>query len=128
MSRPDGSKSSLKTSFACAFAGIASAAHERNFKIESAVGVVAIVLGFAFHVSLLEWLAIIVCIGVVLGLECLNTSLESLVDLASPGYNELARRAKDCAAGAVLVASIAALVVGIILFAPRILSVLGLMG
>ena len=128
MSRPDGGKSSLAKSFACAFAGIANTAGERNFKIECTIGIIAIVLGLSFGISLAEWLAVIICIGLVLSLEVLNTALEAIVDLAYPHYDERAKRAKDCAAGAVLVASLASLAVGIMLFAPRILSVLGLLG
>lgn len=118
----------MAKSFAYAFTGIANAAGERNFKIECAIGIVAIVLGLAFRISLAEWLAVIICIGLVLALEIVNTSLEAIVDLASPQLDERARRAKDCAAGAVLVASLAALAVGVMLFAPRILSMLGLLG
>ena len=55
-------------------------------------------------------------------LETLNTAIEAVVDLASPGYHELARKAKDCAAGAALAGAIASLVVGIIVFAPRLLA------
>ena len=128
MALPDGSKNPLGRAFACAFAGIRDASKGRNFRIECGIGVIAILLGFAFRVNQAEWLAIIICIGVVLGLECANTALEAVVDLASPGYHELARRAKDCAAGAVLIASIASFVVAIIVFAPRIIGFFGLFG
>ena len=128
MAFPDGSKNSLARAFACAFAGIGNASRGRNFKIECAVGMLAIVLGLAFRISQLEWIAVVICIGLVLGLECANTAIESAVDLAAPHYDELAKRAKDCSAGSVLVASIAALIVGIVLFAPRILAIIGLVG
>ena len=128
MALPNGSKNSLARAFACAFEGIDNAARGRNFKIECAIGLLAVVLGFAFRISHPEWLAVIICIGVVLGFEVANTAIESVVDLASPGYDERAKRAKDCAAGAVLVASIAALAVGIMLYAPRILALFGLFG
>lgn len=118
---------SLGRAFACAFGGIGHAfAEGRNFKIECAIGVLAIILGFVFSNSLAEWLAVIICIGLVLGAECANTALEALVDLVSPEYHDLARIAKDCAAGAVLILSIAALVVGIVLYAPPILALVGI--
>ena len=117
----------IAKAFACAFKGIAHAfAEGRNFKIECAFGVAAIVLGFVFAIDAASWLAVIICIGLVLGAECANTALEALVDLASPGYSELARIAKDCAAGAVLLFSLAALAVGVILYAPPILTAMGL--
>lgn len=120
-------KMTLGRAFACAFRGIGHAFCEgRNFKIECVFAVFAIVLGIAFSNSLPEWLAVIICIGLVLGAECANTALEAVVDLASPEYHELARIAKDCAAGAVLIISIAALVVGIILYAPPILTLIGI--
>ena len=120
--------STLGESFLHAAQGVATAAHERNFKIECAVGILAVILGFAFRVSLPEWLAIVICIGVVLGFECANTALEALVDLASPDVHPLAKRAKDCMAASALITSIAAFIVGVVLFLPRILSVLGIVG
>lgn len=93
-----------------------------NFKIQCALGVLACILGFVFAIEPGEWLAIIVCCGAVLGAECANTALESAVDLISPEFNPLAGRAKDCAAGAVLLLSIAALVVAAVIFFPRFLS------
>lgn len=72
-----------------------------------------------------EWLVVVVCFGLVLGGECINSSIEAIVDLASPDYHELARKSKDAAAGGVLLFSLASLVVGLIIFVPRILALLG---
>ena len=102
---------SLFAAFRCAGRGIIDTAHERNFHIEFACMLLCIALGF----------------GLVLGGECLNSSIEAIVDLASPEYHELARKSKDAAAGGVLLFSLASLVVGLIIFAPRILCLLGLM-
>ena len=125
--RPDGQRQSFVASVSNALRGIFAACRlERNFPFDCAFSCVPIALGFAFHISLSEWLAIIVCIGMVLGFELINTALETVVDLASPDMNELAGRAMDCAAGACFIASLCALVVGVILFAPRILSLMGL--
>lgn len=115
---------SLLDAFLCACHGIQDTAKERNFRIEFCFMVLCIVLGFAFGISILEWLIVIVCFGLVLGGECFNTSLEAIVDLASPDYHELARIAKDAAAGAVMLFSIASFIVGAIIFLPRILIVL----
>lgn len=118
---------SLAAAFRCAARGIADSAHERNFRIELAFMALCIVLGFAFSIELIEWVACIVCCGLVLGGECFNCALEAVVDLASPERCELARVAKDAAAGGVLLFAIASFVVGVLIFAPRILSVLGLL-
>ena len=111
-------KSFLK-SFVYAFEGILASAHGRNFKVQCAFALLAIVLGIGFGIDAGAWLAIFVCIGCVLGGECFNTALESIVDLASPEYHDLAKRAKDCAAGAVLVMSFASVAVAAVVFVPK---------
>ena len=117
----------LAAAFKCAAQGISTACvTQRNFKIQLAIAVLAIALGLLCSRSATEWIAVIICIGLVLGLECLNTSIEALVDLVSPGYDKRAGIAKDCAAGAVLIASCASLIVGIIVFVPGILRLIGL--
>ena len=118
-------KFTLFQAFSCAWRGICDTAKERNFRIELCFMVLCIILGLFFSISLIEWLIVLICFGLVLGGECCNTALEAIVDLVSPKYNELARIAKDAAAGGVLLFSIASLFVGIIMFLPRILSLLG---
>lgn len=123
--RPDGQRQTVFSSFRNAIRGLGTAfKEERNLPFDCLFALVPVVLGFAFGVSLSEWLAIIVCIGLVVGMELMNTALESIVDLASPEMHHLAGRAKDCAAAACLVASASALIVGIVIFAPRILQAL----
>ncbi|MBQ3328425.1 MAG: diacylglycerol kinase family protein [Eggerthellaceae bacterium] len=118
---------SFLDSFRTAGAGIVHAlVTGRNFKIELGFAVAAIILGLALGISLVEWAVVCVCIGVVLGAECANTALETLVDLVSPEYNELARITKDCAAGAVLINAIAALFVAAFIFLPKMLALVGL--
>jgi diacylglycerol kinase (ATP) len=74
--------------------------------------------------SALEWCAVVLAIGAVWTAEAFNTALEALVDLASPENHPLAARAKDVAAGAVLCASISAVVVGAIVFLPKLATLL----
>lgn len=119
------SKFSLLQAFKCAFEGIFATAKERNFKIELCFMTLAIVLGLVFSISFLEWLCVIICFGLVLGGEVINSAIEAVVDLASPEYHELAKKAKDCAAGGVLLFSIASFVIGCLIFIPCILSLLG---
>ncbi len=118
---------SLVSAFRCALQGILDTSHERNFHIELCFMVLCIVLGFAFGISTTEWLVVVVCFGLVLGGECINSSIEAVVDLASPEFHELARKAKDAAAGGVLLFSVASFVIGVIIFVPRILGMLNLM-
>lgn len=118
---------SLASAFRCALQGILDTSHERNFHIELCFMVLCIILGFAFGISVTEWLVVVVCFGMVLGGECINSSIEAVVDLASPEFHELARKAKDAAAGGVLLFSVASFVVGVIIFVPRILGMLNLM-
>ncbi len=119
------SKFSLLQAFKCAFEGIFATAKERNFKIELCFMTLAIVLGLVFSISFLEWLCVIICFGLVLGGEVINSAIEAVVDLTSPEYHELAKKAKDCAAGGVLLFSIASFIIGCLIFIPRILSLLG---
>lgn len=116
-----GQRYKLSSAFANAWCGLAKAVRtERNLCIDACFAVLAIALGFLLRIDAPSWLAVIVCIGMMFALETLNTAIEAVVDLASPGYHELARKAKDCAAGAALAGAIASLAVGLIVFVPRI--------
>lgn len=95
-----------------------------NARIHLFVTVAVVALGFYCHLSRLEWVAICICISLVLTAEALNTALEYLTDLMSPDYHPLAGKAKDVAAAAVLLAAIGAVVVGLILFLPRLYEIL----
>ena len=117
-------QNTLLKSFTYAWQGIVSTTEERNFRVHSVVGVLALVLCALLHVPVSGWLSVIICIGVVMAAECINTSIESLVDLASPGIHPLAKRAKDCAAAAVLVVSIMAVVVGLVVYGSAIVALL----
>ncbi len=113
---------SIAAAFRNAGRGLAEAVRtERNVRIDAAAAVLVVVLGFAFRIDAPSWLAIIICIGMMFALETVNTAIEAVVDLASPGYHELARKAKDCAAGAALAGALASVAVGLVVFVPRIL-------
>lgn len=95
-----------------------------NFKVMLVLALCAIALGFICCISPVEWAIICICIGLVLGGECLNTALEKTVDLVSPEYSRLAEIAKDCAAAGVLIFSIASFCVALFLFVPKIIGFL----
>ncbi len=92
-----------------------------NFKVQIGVAGVVIAAGFLFRITPIEWCIILICIGMVLGLEMLNSAIESLVNLVTLERQPLAGRIKDIAAGAVLFVSIISLIVGIIIFRKYVL-------
>ena len=98
---------------------------QHNAWIHATLTGVAIGLGFALRISGLEWCAIVIVIALVWGAEGCNTALELLADAAVPERNEKIGQAKDTAAGAVLVAAIAAATVAAIVFLPRLLALAG---
>lgn len=110
----------LFTSFRYAWAGISYAFQtQRNFRVHTGVGVIAMILCWALKVATFEIAIICLTIGAVLVMEILNTALESLVDLTvGQTYHELAKVAKDCAAGAVLMAAIVAILIAALIFIP----------
>jgi len=88
---------------------------ERNFRTHLLVTAIVIVAGVIAKLELLEWIAIVLCIGIVLATELMNTAVETVVDLVSPDYHELARKAKDISAGAVLTVTGMSVVVGLVI-------------
>lgn len=115
------SKARLK-SFGYAFKGLAYFFRtQHNTWIQLVIAAIAVALGFYLKISSSEWCWIISCIGFVFVAELFNTAIETLTDLVSPDYNEKAGRVKDVAAGAVLIASITAAVVGLMIFIPKIM-------
>jgi diacylglycerol kinase (ATP) len=92
---------------------------ELSIRILAAGSVLTVAAGAYFRISALEWCAALLALGLVWAAEGLNTALERLTDLVSPGYHPLAGMAKDIAAGAVLLASVAAVLVGALIFGPR---------
>lgn len=95
---------------------------QASARIQLATAAFVIGAGFFFRIDRSEWLAVILSIGLVLAAEAFNTALESLADAVHPERHPLVGRAKDAAAGAVLLAAIAATVIGTIVFLPKVLS------
>jgi diacylglycerol kinase len=116
-------RTTLVNAFRCAFVGFGYALRtQRNLQIHLAIGAVVGVAGLAVGLSKVEWCLIALCIGLTWTAELLNTSVEVLVDLLAPEYHERARVAKDVAAAAVLCSAIAAAVVGLLIFGPKLLN------
>ncbi|BAU14135.1 diacylglycerol kinase [Leptolyngbya sp. NIES-3755] len=112
----------LFTSFRYAWMGVSYAfVTQRNFRIHVCLGSIAIGLGLLLKASVVELAVIGLTIGLVLAMELLNTAIESVVDLTvKQTYHELAKIAKDCAAAAVLVAAIAAVLVAGCILLPKV--------
>lgn len=98
---------------------------EKNFKREIALGIIALILSYILKIDKIEFIIILTMICLVLTTEIINTAIERAVDLVTKEYHELARIAKDVSAGSVLVTSTFALIIGIIIFMPKIITLLG---
>ena len=110
-------------SFKYAFQGLGDMfKNEHNAWIHLFATACAVIAGILLRVSSEEWIALVFAIGVVLIAEAFNTAIEALADLVSPDYHRLVKRAKDLAAGGVLLAAIAAVIVGAIIFVPKIIA------
>lgn len=113
-------------SFQYAFTGIYELIKsEPNSRIHLIAMIAAVAAGFFFRISSAEWCVILIVIAIVWAAEAFNTIVEKLADHLFPEYHETARVAKDVAAGAVLVCALVALACGVIIFLPKLISVIG---
>jgi diacylglycerol kinase (ATP) len=109
-------------SFSYALAGIRRFVwQEHNARIHLAATITVIIAAFLLHVSRLESIALILVVGGVWATEMLNTCLEMIADIISPEEHPIIKFIKDLAAGAVLVAAVTAVIVGLIIFIPKII-------
>ena len=114
---------SLGESFSYALSGLKVAIKkEPNFRIHLTIALIAFVLAYLLNFSFYEWITVVLISTIVIVIELINTVLESLVNLVSPQIKEEAKIAKDVAAGAVFISATSAVVIGIILYLPKILS------
>jgi diacylglycerol kinase len=113
-------------SFRFAFRGLRTLFRETpNARIELVMALLAVALGFLLHISATEWLAICIVIGMVPACEAMNTAIERLSDYVSQHQKHpIIRKVKDVAAAGVLIAAIAALAVGILIFLPKLVALL----
>jgi undecaprenol kinase len=107
--------------FTFAIVGILHAIrNERNMKIHTVVAALVIILGLFYQLSAIEWMLIVCAIGGMLSLELMNTAIERVVDLVTKDFHPLAKQAKDVAAGAVFIYAILSVLIGCIIFLPKI--------
>ena len=95
---------------------------EHNAWIHLVAAFCVVIAGVVFHISTIEWVVVIFCIGLVFALELMNSAIENTADLISKEQNEIIKNIKDLSAGAVLVAAIGSVVIGMIIFLPKILQ------
>lgn len=111
-------------SLRCALRGIwVMISSQHNAWIHAAATVVVVSLGAYFHLTRAEWCWIILAMMFVWTAEALNTAFEFLVDVAVPEFHPLAEKAKDVAAGAVLIAAIGSVFIGVVVFGPHVISI-----
>jgi len=97
---------------------------QKNAWIHLMMTIIVVILGFTLNIRESEWITIILAISVVWVAEGLNTAIECLGDLVSKSYNPLIGKAKDVAAGAVLISAVGATIIGCIVFLPKIWELL----
>lgn len=113
-------------SFQHAFRGIIVLMRtQHNMWLHLLAGAVTIFLGFYLDVSSIEWIGLVFAMAIVVLAEAFNTAIEFDIDLTSPDEHPFARDTKDVAAGAVLLAVVAAVIIGLIIFLPKIAALLG---
>jgi len=115
----------FKFSFKNAIEGIRLAVRtQRNLRVHLVIGALIIFLSIILKINGVEFVLLFLTILIVLITELFNTAIEFTIDLISPEYNSMAKKAKDVSAAAVLIAALFALIIGLIVLAPKILSVL----
>ena len=119
-------KKRFLNSFKYAFTGIVTAYEkEQNIKVHTVIAALVIIFGVILKISYIEWLMCILLIGLVISAELFNTAIETTVDLSSPEIHPLAKKAKDISSGGVLVIAITAAIIGLIIFIPKIIILIG---
>lgn len=95
---------------------------EHNSRIHLLATICVVFAGIFLKISAIEWIVIVFAIGFVITLEIVNAAIENIVDFISPGRNDMIKKIKDLSAAGVLVSTITALIIGLIVFLPKILD------
>lgn len=112
-------------SFSYAFNGLKILIkEEHNARIHLFVAIVVVMAGFVFKISVNEWFAVLFAIGFVMTVEIINTAIENMADIVSPEKDKRIKKIKDLSAAAVLISALTALVIGLIIFIPKILDLI----
>lgn len=115
----------IRNSFKYAIEGIwTSFKTERNMKIHIFIMLLVILLGIILKINMNEWIICVILFSTVIAAELFNTAIETVVDIVMPYKNPKAKIAKDVAASAVLILAIGSIVVGGIIFLPKIINII----
>ena len=95
---------------------------EASIQVQFAVALVVCAAGWYYHISPMEWIVQLLAIGMVMGLEAINTAIEALSDYVQPERDSRIGHIKDISAGAVLIGAVAAGIAGLIIYLPKIFS------
>ena len=93
---------------------------QKNTRIHAGFTVVVFILGWLLKISRIEWITLLLVVGLVWVAEFLNTAVEVMIDIVSPEKNQAAKIGKDVSAGGVLIAAIVSILIGILIFGPRL--------
>lgn len=116
----------IKQSFSHAIDGfIVTIKEEPNMILHLIMAGLVVVAGILFKVSYIEWLFLIIMILFVIASEVINTSIENFVDLITDKFDIHAKKSKDMAAAYVMLMSIAAAIIGLVIFVPKIIDLIG---
>jgi diacylglycerol kinase len=96
--------------------------NEQNLAVDVGIGILVLIFGFIFRLTPGEWAVLVITIGLVIGMELVHTAIEATVDLVTEEYHPIAKVAKDTSAAAVFIIAIAAAVVGLIIFLPKVIA------
>ncbi|MEG1900023.1 MAG: diacylglycerol kinase family protein [Bacilli bacterium] len=110
-------------SFKYSFEGLKNAyLNEQSMMIHCIITVFVVGLGFILKINNIEWVIVLIMVGLVMAMELMNTAIEAVVDMVMPDIHPLAKIAKDSASAAVGVLSLVAFIIGCIVFLPNIIS------
>ena len=97
--------------------------NEQNLAVDVGIALLVVIAGFIFRVSVSEWAILLLTIGLVISCELVNTAIEAVVDLITEEYHPLAKVAKDTSAAAVFIFAIISVIVGLIIFLPKLIAI-----
>lgn len=98
--------------------------NEQNLAVDVGIALIVLIVGIIFKLNVTEWAIISLTVALVIGFELVNTAIEAVVDLVTEEYHPLAKVAKDTAAAAVFIMAIAAIIIGLIIFLPKIILII----
>lgn len=115
----------LINSFKYAICGLKSAyKREQNLKVHIMIMIIVIIAGIVLKIDKMEWIICIILFAIVIGTELMNTAIEAIVDMVMPEINAKAKFIKDVSASSVLVFAMGSAIIGLIIFIPKIISII----